>query len=97
MAYFSYPSITTKRFIHSLGTMHLSSFMFKNALLNADKKTENDFLSSLKKVIISIKVVSNFVRFGVDNTCLDLFYVKWFQINNYSSLLTNLIRKLCFK
>jgi len=54
LAYFSYPSITTKRFIHSLGTMHLASFMFKNALLNADKKTKNDFLSSLKKVIISI-------------------------------------------
>ncbi|CAM3393431.1 hypothetical protein [Arcobacter aquimarinus] len=54
LAYFSYPSITTKRFIHSLGTMHLSSFMFKNALLNADKKTKNNFLSSLKKVIISI-------------------------------------------
>ena len=34
--------------------MHLASFMFKNALLNADKKTKNDFLSSLKKVIISI-------------------------------------------
>ena len=28
--------------------------MFKNALLNADKKTKNDFLSSLKKVIKSI-------------------------------------------
>ncbi len=34
--------------------MHLASFMFKNALLNADKKTKNDFLSSLKKVIKSI-------------------------------------------
>ncbi|WP_228201889.1 hypothetical protein [Arcobacter venerupis] len=54
LAYFSYPSITTKRFIHSLGTMHLASFMFKNALLNADKRTKNDFLSSLKKVIVSI-------------------------------------------
>ncbi len=54
LAYFSYPSITTKRFIHSLGTMHLSSFMFKNALLNADKKSKNDFLASLKRVIISI-------------------------------------------
>ena len=31
--------------------MHLASFMFKNALLNADKKTKNDFLSSLKRVI----------------------------------------------
>ncbi|MBP9490102.1 MAG: hypothetical protein KBE77_01485 [Aliarcobacter sp.] len=54
LAYFSYPSITTKRFIHSLGTMHLASFMFKNALLNADKRTKNNFLSSLKKVIVFI-------------------------------------------
>lgn len=28
--------------------------MFKNALLNADKKTKNDFLASLKRVIVSI-------------------------------------------
>ena len=34
--------------------MHLASFMFKNALLNADKRTKNDFLSSLKKVIVFI-------------------------------------------
>lgn len=34
--------------------MHLASFMFKNALLNADKSTKNDFLASLKRVIISI-------------------------------------------
>ncbi|MFW3328789.1 hypothetical protein ACN9JT_10070, partial [Aliarcobacter butzleri] len=54
LAYFSYPSITTKRFIHSLGTMHLSSFMFKNALLNADKKTKNNFLSISKKAILKI-------------------------------------------
>lgn len=54
LAYFSYPSITTKRFIHSLGTMHLASFMFKNSLLNADKTTKNDFLNSLKDVIIQI-------------------------------------------
>ena len=54
LAYFSYPSITTKRFIHSLGTMHLSSFLFKNALLNADGKTKNSFLSILKNVILQI-------------------------------------------
>ncbi|WP_228197962.1 HD domain-containing protein [Poseidonibacter antarcticus] len=54
LAYFSYPSITTKRFIHSLGTMHLASFMFKNSLLNADKITKNSFLSSLKKAIEQI-------------------------------------------
>lgn len=54
LAYFSYPSITTKRFIHSLGTMHLSSYIFKNALLNANKEAKNSFLKDLKKVIKSI-------------------------------------------
>ena len=54
LAYFSYPSITTKRFIHSLGTMHLSSYMFKNSLLNANKETKNQFLKDLKKVIKQI-------------------------------------------
>lgn len=51
MAYFSFPSITTKRFIHSIGTMHLSSYMLENALLNASNETKNSFLKSLKKVI----------------------------------------------
>lgn len=34
--------------------MHLSSFMFKNSLLNADKKTKDDFLENLKEIIIKI-------------------------------------------
>lgn len=54
MAYFSFPSITTKRFIHSLGTMHLSSYMLKNALLNANKVTKNSFLKGLKTAITQI-------------------------------------------
>ena len=54
LAYFSYPSITTKRFIHSLGTMHLSSYMLKNALLNANKNDKNSFLKELKNVIVDI-------------------------------------------
>lgn len=54
LAYFSFPSITTRRFIHSLGTMHLSAFMFKNSLLNADKYTKNSFLKELKGVIKAI-------------------------------------------
>ncbi len=54
LAYFSYPSITTKRFIHSLGTMHLSSYIFKNALLNANKETKNSFLEDLKNTTKSI-------------------------------------------
>jgi HD superfamily phosphohydrolase len=54
LAYFSYPSITTRRFIHSLGTMHLSSFIFKNSLLNANKETKNSLLKDLRKVIKEI-------------------------------------------
>lgn len=54
LAYFSYPSITTKRFIHSLGTMHLSSYIFKNSLLNANKETKNSLLKDLKKSVKSI-------------------------------------------
>jgi len=34
--------------------MHLASFMFKNSLLNADKNTKNEFLSSLKYAIKEI-------------------------------------------
>lgn len=34
--------------------MHLSAFLFKNALLNADRKTKNSFLLILKKVILQV-------------------------------------------
>ena len=54
LAYFSFPSITTKRYIHSIGTMHVSSFMFKNALLNASQNTKNKFLKELKDVVNKI-------------------------------------------
>jgi len=54
LAYFSFPSITTRRFIHSLGTMHLSSYMLKNAFLNARKEDKNSFLKELKFCLDSI-------------------------------------------
>ena len=54
LAYFSFPSITTKRFIHSLGTMHLVSYMLKNSLLNAHNPTKNEFLKDLKNTINKI-------------------------------------------
>ncbi len=34
--------------------MHLASYMFKNSLLNADKKSKNSFLNALKKTIKTI-------------------------------------------
>jgi len=51
LAYFAYPSINTKRYIHSLGTMHMSGHMFKNALLNAKENVKYNFLKNLKKSI----------------------------------------------
>ncbi|MGB5920279.1 HD domain-containing protein [Arcobacter sp.] len=59
LAYFSFPSITTKRFIHCLGTMHVSSYMLKNALLNSDSTTRDMFLRSMRKVIHEIIVEDN--------------------------------------
>ncbi len=54
LAYFAYPSINTKRYIHSLGTMHLSAHMYKNAILNAKSDTKNEYLKKLKKSIVNI-------------------------------------------
>ena len=59
LAYFSFPSITTKRFIHSLGTMHVSSYMLKNALLNSDSTTRDMFLKNMRKVIQEIILEDN--------------------------------------
>ena len=54
LAYFAFPSITTKRYIHSLGTMHVASYMFKNALINASVKSRKKFLKQAKKSIKTI-------------------------------------------
>ncbi len=54
LAYFAYPSINTKRYIHSLGTMHLSAHMYKNAILNSKEDIKSDFLKNLKKSINNI-------------------------------------------
>lgn len=51
LAYFAFPSISTKRFIHSLGTMHVASHMFKNSLINADRTTNKKFLKNAKQEI----------------------------------------------
>ena len=54
LAYFAYPSINTKRYIHSLGTMHMVAHMVKNSLLNAEQDTKNRFLKDLKASIEGI-------------------------------------------
>lgn len=51
LAYFAFPSITTKRYIHSLGTMHVASYMFKYALINSSKKSRSKFLKQARTSI----------------------------------------------
>ncbi|MFA6684371.1 MAG: hypothetical protein WCS26_03825 [Arcobacteraceae bacterium] len=51
LAYFSFPSINTKRYIHSLGTMHLASHMYKSALLNAKSDLRSELLKDIYKAI----------------------------------------------
>ena len=50
--------------------MHLASFMFKNSLLNADKITKDDFLSSLKKTIKKIIIEE---KLNLDLKTMDYF------------------------
>ncbi|MDY0122715.1 hypothetical protein [Sulfurimonas sp.] len=55
LAYFAFPSINTKRYIHSLGTMHLASHMYKGALLNAKSDVRSLFFKELYKAVIKIE------------------------------------------
>ena len=51
LAYFAFPSVTTKRYIHSVGTMHVASYMFKYALLNTSDKNRSRFLKQARREI----------------------------------------------
>lgn len=54
LAYFAFPSINTKRYIHSIGTMHLSSHMFKHSILNSHTQISGNFISQAEKSINKI-------------------------------------------
>lgn len=51
-AYLTFPSNRTKRFEHSIGTMHLAGQIFQYGILNARKDTVDDFFNEYKKIII---------------------------------------------
>lgn len=70
LAYFAFPSISTKRYIHSLGTMHVASHMFKNSLINADKKVASAFLKSAKVEIEKLIVESGW---SIELAHLDIY------------------------
>ncbi|MDQ1244043.1 MAG: uncharacterized protein QG565_383 [Campylobacterota bacterium] len=59
LAYFAFPSINTKRYIHSLGTMHLASHMYKGALLNAKSDVRSLFLNDIYKALKKIELELN--------------------------------------
>ena len=67
LAYFAYPSINTKRYIHSLGTMHMSAHMYKNSILNAKEETKNNFLKNLKLSIENI-ISENKINLSLKDT-----------------------------
>ncbi|MGB5866651.1 MAG: hypothetical protein WBG69_02145 [Arcobacteraceae bacterium] len=66
LAYFAFPSINTKRYIHSIGTMHLSSHMLKNSIINAEDNTSNKFIFNLKKSITAI-IKENNLKISLQN------------------------------
>ena len=49
LAYFAFPSVSTKRYIHSMGTMHMVSHLFRHALLNADKALRSEFFAAMRR------------------------------------------------
>ena len=66
LAYFAFPSINTKRYIHSIGTMHLSSHMLKNSLINAQEDVVNKFINNIKKSITKI-IKENNLKISFDD------------------------------
>ena len=70
LAYFSFPSISTKRYIHSLGTMHVASHMFKNALMNSSEKSYEKFLLQGKLEIEKI-IQKNNIKIDLRTLCIE--------------------------
>ena len=55
IVYLTYPCNRTKRFEHSIGTMHLCSYMLVSALTNTPKPTLTSFLNAYGAEIDSLK------------------------------------------
>jgi HD superfamily phosphohydrolase len=70
LAYFAFPSISTKRYIHSLGTMHVASHMFKNSLINSNINTSEKFLRNAK---VEIEKLIRHNNFNIDLKRLDIY------------------------
>lgn len=91
LAYFAFPSITTKRYIHSIGTMHVASYMFKNALINASSKSRHKFLKqarrSIKKLIKEHGLVIDLKTLKIEDKTLLGFSVALGEKENITYLI----------
>ena len=78
LAYLTYPSNRTSRFIHSLGTMHIGGEMILSAMRTAEKDVRESFHVSFKRLAssaaagsgINLRKVQQFV-----STKNDIFYL----------------------
>ena len=70
LAYFAFPSISTKRYIHSLGTMHVASHLFKNSLINTNINSRQNFLTAAKSEIEQV-IKDNALK--IDLASLDIY------------------------
>ncbi|SHI19243.1 HD domain-containing protein [Desulfosporosinus lacus] len=66
-AYLTFPSNKTKRFEHSLGTMHLGSMMYYHSIINANEEIRDSFFSSINQTINNI--------ISIDGTFVELLRV----------------------
>lgn len=60
--YLTYPSNQTKRFVHSLGTMHLGGLIFYSSLLNASEEVRDRFLDGINDEIGKLGHDKDFIR-----------------------------------
>lgn len=66
--YLTFPCNRTKRYEHSLGTMHLAGNLFFSAITNADEEVKNDFFKESKEKIDLI--ISDFCKGNLPSYCV---------------------------
>jgi len=91
LAYFAFPSITTKRYIHSMGTMHVASYMFKYSLINASSRSRSKFLKkarrSIKKLIKDNKLDIELKSLDIKDKTLLTFSIAFDEKENVTYLI----------
>ena len=60
--YLTFPSNRTKRFEHSVGSMHLAGEMFFYSIVNADQQTRSELLKEVLKEVQNLRSNPDFAR-----------------------------------